>query len=565
MTDTGDFLGYGLGLRKEHYAELLEGSPRVDWLEVLTENYLVPGGPPLFHLERIRACYPVVMHGVSLSIGSTTPLDLDYLRQVRALATRIEPRWISDHLCWTGTDGTNLHDLMPLPYSEESLRHVVERVSRVQDFLGTRILLENVSSYLEYTHSCMPEWEFIAAVAEQADCHLLLDINNIFVSARNHDFAPETYLNAMPPTRIRQFHLAGHRDHGDYIVDTHDEAIVDPVWALYRAAVRRFPPTATMIERDDDIPPLAELVAELELAREQAAAALAEDPVRQTLRVAAKSAHVLGPALHDLQRTLQAHVLEPALPLPACIAQSTRVNREQRVAIYSDGYRLRLIDAMRTEFPALAAVLGAEDYATLVIAYLEAYPSRHFSLRWIGERFSEFLAATPPYSKAPLLSALTHFEWTLGEAFDAPDAPVVDAAALGALPGEAWPDLRAIEHPSVRAVELGALVPGHWRAAKAGEVVSPEAAVGAPTAWRIWRQDLKTMFRSLPPLEAASIRWLTGTSFIELCDYLSGQLPEADVPSYAARLLASLVAEGSITRLDQAVDAAEPADARHCG
>ncbi len=265
-------LGFGLGLRVEHYQTILDTRPSIDWFEILSENYLVPGGKPLYYLDRIRADYPVVMHGVSLSIGSSDPLDLDYLKQLKQLADRIEPAWLSDHLCWTGLNGTNLHDLMPLPYTEEAIEHVAARVRQVQDVLGRRILLENVSSYVTYTQSEMSEWEFVRAILERADCLMLLDINNIYVSSYNHGYDARAYLNAIPVERVQQFHLAGHTNHGNYIVDTHDHPVIDPVWDLYAHAVRRFGRVSTMIERDDNIPPLDELLAELDQARAIAAA-----------------------------------------------------------------------------------------------------------------------------------------------------------------------------------------------------------------------------------------------------------------------------------------------------
>ena len=263
--------GFGLGLRPQHYEAILGDSHAIDWLEIITENYLVPGGKPLHYLERIRSRFPLVMHGVSLSIGSTDPIDREYLAGVRALARRIEPAWISDHLCWTGVEGRNVHDLLPLPYTEEALACVVDRVRQVQDLLGRQILLENVSSYLTYRSSEMTEWEFLSEVARRADCSILLDINNIHVSAVNHGFDASQYLNAIPRERVRQFHLAGHSDMGDHLIDTHDHPIAPPVWDLYREAVAHFGPVATMIERDDNIPPLSELVAELDVARAIAA------------------------------------------------------------------------------------------------------------------------------------------------------------------------------------------------------------------------------------------------------------------------------------------------------
>jgi hypothetical protein len=268
-------LGFGLGLRPVHYEAILSGdsAPDVDWFEIISENYMIPGGRPLANLERVRARYPLAMHGVSLSIGASDPLNTEYLKSLKTLAARVQPAWISDHLCWTGAHGTNLHDLMPLPYTEEAIRHVVARVQQVQDTLGRQLLLENVSSYVTYKDSEMTEWEFLSEIAARADCLILLDINNIYVSSFNHDFDPYEYLRGIPVARVQQFHLAGHSNEGTHIIDTHDHPIVGPVWRLYAAAVRRFPGVATMIERDDNIPPLAELLAELEQARRVAAGA----------------------------------------------------------------------------------------------------------------------------------------------------------------------------------------------------------------------------------------------------------------------------------------------------
>jgi len=293
-------LGFGLGLRTEHYEAVLRDAPRVDWFEILTENYLVGGGKPLWYLERVRERFPVVMHGVSLSIGSAVPLSRSYLRALKGLAARIEPAWISDHLCWTGIDGVNLHDLMPLPYTAEALRHVVRRVQQVQDFLGRRILLENVSSYLAYRVSELTEWEFLAQIAAEADCEILLDVNNIYVSSVNHGFDPLTYLQAIPPARVRQLHLAGHSCHEGYIVDTHDAPIAAPVWELYRSACARFGPVATMIERDANIPPLAELVSELDRAREIAQTVAAAGCATQRRVASAPS-----PQLHHPRRPVR--------------------------------------------------------------------------------------------------------------------------------------------------------------------------------------------------------------------------------------------------------------------
>ncbi len=261
------YLGYGLGLRVEHYQELLDRPQGIDWLEIISENYMGPGGLPLVWLDRFRERFPLAMHGVSLSIGGTDPLDEGYLARLAALARRVEPAWVSDHLCWTGVQGVNLHDLMPLPYTEEALEHVAARVRQVQDRLGRRILLENVSSYIRYADSQLEDWEFLAEIAKRADCLILLDINNIYVSASNHSFDPARYLEGVPAERVQQFHLAGHEQGEALIVDMHDAQVPSPVWALYRAAVQRFGAVSTMIERDDHMPPLADLLAELGEAR----------------------------------------------------------------------------------------------------------------------------------------------------------------------------------------------------------------------------------------------------------------------------------------------------------
>jgi uncharacterized protein (UPF0276 family) len=218
-------------------------------------------------LDQVRERYPIVMHGVSLSIASTSPLDLEYLARLKALAARVNPVWISDHLCWTGVHGVNLHDLLPIPYTREAVDHVVDRVRQVQDILGRRLTLENVSSYITYGESEMTEWEFVTEVATRADCWLLFDVNNVYVSAFNHGFATSDFLNGVPRDRIVQFHVAGHSHEESHIIDTHDHPVCDEVWDFYRDAVATFGPVSTMIERDDDIPPLAELVDELNHAR----------------------------------------------------------------------------------------------------------------------------------------------------------------------------------------------------------------------------------------------------------------------------------------------------------
>jgi len=260
-------LGIGVGLRVPHYATILAERPPIDFFEIISENFMVAGGMPLANLERALARYRVVQHGVSLSIGSTSPLDWDYLRSLRALLRKTGSPWVSDHLCFTGAGGVDAHDLLPLPYTEEALRHVAARARQVQDFLETRLVLENVSSYLAYTQSQMSEWAFLSAVVEEADCGLLLDVNNIYVSSYNHGFDPNAYVDGVPHHRVVQIHLAGHTNYGKYIIDTHSDHVIDAVWDLYRRALGKTGPVSTLIEWDEDIPTLATLLAEAEKAK----------------------------------------------------------------------------------------------------------------------------------------------------------------------------------------------------------------------------------------------------------------------------------------------------------
>jgi hypothetical protein len=259
-------LGLGVGLRSVHYPHVLDASPDVDWFEILSENYLTRGGWPLHVLDRVAERYPIAMHGVSLSIGSTDPIDFGFLKRLKALAERANARWLGDHVCWTGVAGRNTHDLLPLPLDEPTLRHVVERVRIVQDFLERPLVLENASTYAEFARSTVPEPEWIARLLEEADCALLLDVNNVFVSCRNHGHDPAAWLAAVPYDRVVQVHVAGHTDKGTHIVDTHVGPVPDPVWDLYADVMRRTGGCSTLLEWDTDIPDFRTVEAEVKRA-----------------------------------------------------------------------------------------------------------------------------------------------------------------------------------------------------------------------------------------------------------------------------------------------------------
>lgn len=272
-------LGFGVGLRPSHYAEFFAKKPHVDWIEIISENFMGVGGKPRAVLEKVRNDFPIGAHGVSLAIGSVDSLNESYLHELHEFVRWLEPAIVSDHLCWGGYHGNYAHDLLPLPFTEEALTHVVTRVSRVQDKLQRKILLENVSSYVSYTHSTLSEWDFLSEVARRTDCGILLDINNIYVSARNHNFDALEYLLHVPPEHVLQFHLAGHRDEGAYLFDAHDRRVCEDVWGLYRTAVERFKNVPTLIEWDENVPPLDELIAECEKARAQASLVPQKEPL----------------------------------------------------------------------------------------------------------------------------------------------------------------------------------------------------------------------------------------------------------------------------------------------
>jgi uncharacterized protein len=261
------FVGYGLGLRREHYRDFLETAVPVDFVEVISENFMVEGGQPRDILRRVRERHPVAMHGVSMSIGSADSLDRDYLRRLKALVDEIDPLFVSDHLSWSRIGRFNSHDLLPVPYTEEALDVVCAHISTAQDALRRTMLIENPSSYFAFDDAPMTEWEFIARMTKRTGCELLLDVNNVFVSATNHGFDPIAFLDGIPAERVRQIHLAGHSQGDGLLIDTHDSPVCADVWSLYANAISRLGPVATMIERDADIPPLADLLAELSHAR----------------------------------------------------------------------------------------------------------------------------------------------------------------------------------------------------------------------------------------------------------------------------------------------------------
>ncbi len=448
-------LGYGVGLRDVHFRHLLHTPAAewdVDWFEIISENFFDDHGFASYALEHVAAHRPVVMHGVSLSIGSADPLDTGYLTKLRALADRLQPAWISDHLCWTGVNGAVTHDLLPMPLTRSSLDHVADRVRAVQDFLGRPLVLENPSTYLEFRVSEIPEWEFLGLLAEETGCGLLLDVNNLFVGAYNHGFDPVSYIEGLPADHVVQVHLAGHRDHGTHLLDTHDRPVPDGVWSLYAQAQARTGGVSTLLEWDADIPPYPELVAELAKARDV--------PVRSPSATAASGPRPHVPAASrtggcDL-RALQGWMLDAcvttAVPndqvdIDSRVRGSDRCSAEGRLEIYARGYLARLLDSLRTEYRVLRALVGDQVFDLFARGYLEACPPRSPSMLDLGAGFASYLEETrprpfgPPGAVDALPASLARLERALVEAGhargvegDAVDL-TVDALRLMSTPG----------------------------------------------------------------------------------------------------------------------------------
>jgi uncharacterized protein (UPF0276 family) len=530
-------LGHGVGLRTQHFHEFLETSPRVDWVEAISENFMGVGGRPLAVLEKVRRDRPVVLHGVSLAIGSVAPLDDAYLTQLKSLAERIQPTFVSDHLCWGRAAGGYAHDLLPLPFTEEALAHVVARVKQVQDRLDRRILLENVSSYMAFRESELTEWEFLAEVARRADCHLLLDVNNIYVSARNHGFDPQAYLAGVPVDRVKQFHLAGHQDRGTIVIDTHEGHVTDSVWDLYRDAVKRFGQVPTLIEWDEGVPELPTLLAESEKARELMRAALSE---RTATEVARTPSVRPGATLAPTQTAMFEWITAGAEPVGAeALVHGGALSAEERVGIYSEMYWLRMRDALREDFPSIVRELGDEDFEVLVAKYLQAHRSTHFSLSMAGRQMASFLE-TMTVEGAPYLSSLAALERARTECFVAPDSAVLELGALQAL-ASAFATARLVPGASLQVLTLSHDV--------VSRVSDGEANVEArKTHVVVWRRDWRVLHAEVAADEADALRRvLAGQGVAEVCE----AFVEREDPAGAAfAAIGSWVSEGMMASLE---------------
>ena len=542
-------LGFGVGLRPKHYREFLESSPAVDWVEAISENFMGVGGRPLAVLEKVRRERPVVLHGVSLGIASAEALDERYLREWKALIARLEPAIVSDHLCWGRAHGRYSHDLLPVPFTEEAVRHVVERVSQVQDFLGRRIALETVSSYLTFAQSELTEWEFLAQVATRAGCDILLDVNNIFVSSRNHGFDPDAYLAGVPVDRVAQLHLAGHQRRDDLIIDTHDGPVSDEVWALYARALGRFGAVPTLIEWDDAVPPLETLLAEAEKARKVIGV-----PTPVSLSPAGERVGVRVGALASTQQVLFAAICdsEPvSAEAQALIAPHPPLSARARVEVYAEMYWLRMRDVLRDAFPTVRSALGDETFDAHVADFLRAHPSTQPSLDRLGGAFAAVLEA--PWSDVAAL------EWARAESFISLDGPVVSFDELKAIAPESWGELFLKAHPALRLLELRSDPVPAVRAQRDGQPI-PEPP-STPTALVTWRKGFVAFHAPVSSRELTALRSLVDGAALPALLAPFEDLDDGGVAAFEALqswfcegMVASLSRLGSVTPRDERAD-----------
>ena len=538
--------GFGIGLRTQHYQDFLREPQAVDWLEIVTDNYLVDGGKPLVMLDQIRSSYPMVMHGVAMSIGAASGIDQAYLRRVKALADRIDPMWISDHLCWIGGPGPEqLHDLYPLPYTDEAARQVIAQIRRIQDVLQRRFVVENVSSYIDYKQSAASEWQFLSHIANEADCLLLLDVNNVYVSSVNHGFNASEYLGGLPANRIQQIHLAGHSDNGDHIIDTHDHPVAPAVWSLYREACGLFGAVPAMIERDDNIPELGELLAEVATARSIAAEVqLARAPASIAEPLGASSVSVSFTVHKDqskitLQNTQQKfsdHVLarsdEAIAPL---LRAAPEVDLDRRVGIYRNAYRARLAEVLAETFSKTVLYMGSDVFDQHARTFAVASPPLTRSLNRYGANFVGYLHNC--YPKYPELRQLAQLDWDLRTCFDGPDTPALDTAGVSADVAGTWMAQENTLHPSLVLREISTNAVALWRAIDADSEVPEAVHLPAPVTLAVCRKGLQPHFKTLETSEAVFVRMLTqGHSIADVAEALENTEHLAD-PMTLARWL----------------------------
>jgi uncharacterized protein (UPF0276 family) len=549
------YIGHGVGLRTRHYARALRGELDVDWVELVSENFFGEGGRPARVLERVREAMPIVLHGVSLGIGSIDAPDPEYLDRLRTLIDQVEPAWVSDHLCWSTHQGLHSHALLPLPLTSACLAAVADRVARAQDVLGRQLLLENVSSYVTHNADSLSEWEFLAELCARTDCLLLLDLNNVLVSCTNHGWDPQQYLDGIPGERVWQVHLANHSDRGHYKFDSHLGAVPDEVWALYRDALARWGPISSLVEWDEDTPAWAILQAEQRRAVEIARAVLgaAPDHVAPELRSPQIDLDRLyGEAEAEGTDSLAADqallwkiisfptgAADLLASSPVCVreqvertyAQTECFDRIERLEVYANDYYWRLAGVLEQHFPTVAWMLGHVQFHNLVTDYVLVSPSREPDLRRYSRDFPSFISQHEQGVNQPELIEVAWIELDRAQILAVADEQPLTPVDLASVELDSWPQLRFVAGKTVRLRATTRPFSPMFTRCREGQSLELARKHHPPSLGHtlIWRRDMTVFHRDLEPSEAAAMQaLLEGKSFLEICAAASGTEPEPD-------------------------------------
>ena len=546
-------LGCGVGLRTEHYEHVLREWPEMDWFEAITENYMDSGGRPLHILEQVRSRYPVGLHGVSLSIGSANSFHQNYLKRLKALVERIDPAIVSDHLCWTGAKERQLYDLLPLPFTEEAVGHISRRIEEVQNYLQRKILIENVSTYVTYKHSVMPEWEFLAAVAEKSGCGILLDLNNVYVNAVNHGFDPHEFIRRIPAGYVGQFHLAGHTQRGDFLFDTHNRPVIDPVWDLYREALHLYGSVTTLIEWDADIPAFSVLSQEAQKAKTYYAQCKTQkrnfEPVPE-IETRKFSKAQTGPgdfSLAEFQKKMMDVIIPVKDEALRDIAEvfSEHEDNLDRLAVYQEGYVARYVESMEESFPAIRHILGHDVFCGLVSDYAKKYPSQNPNLNSAGASFCDFLKVSPEAKPWPFLPDLARFEWGVMQAFHAFEKKPLPASVLSSVSLEGLADAKIFFQPSVHLIASAWPVLDIWHSRKNPVKEISIDLVNRPQTVLIFRQELDVHCELIETTQYEVFsRLLNGQTLGEIFEEIAETVSD---PSAITHAFASWIQKGLIT------------------
>ncbi len=548
-------LGCGVGLRSEHYQTVLEDKPKVDWFEAITENYMDSGGKPLHVLEEVRAHYPIGLHGVSLSVGSADPLNRRYLHRLKKLIRRIEPAIVSDHLCWTGVREKQLYDLLPLPFTEEAVKYISRRIDEIQTHLCRKILIENVSSYVTYKHSTLPEWEFLSEVAKRSGCGILLDLNNVYVNSKNHGFDASEYVRSIPAAYVGQYHLAGHTERGDFLFDTHNRPVIEEVWNLYQEALACHGPVTALIEWDADLPPFQELAKEAEKARvyyekaKKETSISVETATAQTNKI--KSQDFIGgnaPGLKKYEEAMLAYIAPYENQITGekigddLLPQTE--NQSERLAVYREGYLVRCEEALAEAFEGVQSVLGRERFQILVHNYARNYPLKSSNLNDAGIYFSKFLKVWPGVRAWPFLADLADLEWKVMRAFHAFEKAPLASAFLSKMSLEEFAMSKIYFQPSVQIAASVWPILNYWRERKK-ENKFEDFRQASPQRVLIFRRGVEVFCELIDETQYAVLTALQNQKTImEVLEELSSILSD---PEDLTRMFGGWVQKGLIT------------------